>query len=63
MKDPISRSITMKLSRLARQQLVPFERLLTIFLLERMLERLVARKSLSSVLIFKGGYVQPKNGS
>jgi hypothetical protein len=60
MKDPISRSITMKLSRLARQQMVPFERLLTIFLLERMLERLVSRKSLSSALIFKGGYVQSR---
>jgi predicted nucleotidyltransferase component of viral defense system len=50
----------MKLSRLARQQVIPFERLLTIFLLERMLERLVARKSLSSTLIFKGGYVQSR---
>ena len=58
MKDPVSRSISMKLSRLARQQGVVYERLLTIFLLERMLERLVSSKKLSSILIFKGGYVQ-----
>lgn len=56
-KGGIGRSIGMKLSAIAREREIPFEKVLTEFLLERMLARLVNSKALSSVFIFKGGYV------
>ncbi len=52
-----ARSISMKLSAIARQRNVPFERVFTEFLLERMVDRLVLSEELSSSFIFKGGYV------
>jgi hypothetical protein len=54
-KNPKARSIAMKLSSIARSRKVPYERILTEFLIERMLARIT--KKLSSKFIFKGGYV------
>ena len=48
----------MKISRIARERGIVYERLLTLFFIERMLARLVSRKSLARTLVFKGGYVQ-----
>ena len=53
----LTQSITAKLSQLARAQDKPYDKLLTIFLLERAVARLVADPTLARCLIFKGGYV------
>ncbi len=47
----------MKLSALAREKSVPYEKVLTEFLIERMLVRLVTSPQLGAAFIFKGGYV------
>ncbi len=52
-----TRSISMKLSAIARNRNVPFEQVLTEFLLERMVARLVKSEELCSSFIYKGGYV------
>jgi hypothetical protein len=53
----LAQSITAKLSQLSRAQDKPYDKLLTIFLLERAVARLVADSTLARCLIFKGGYV------
>ena len=53
----LARSINQRLSNLATKRKVPFERILTDFLLERLALRLVTDRRLSAALIFKGGYV------
>jgi predicted nucleotidyltransferase component of viral defense system len=55
--NSLAQSVTSKLSLLARSQKKPFDKLLTIFLLERMVARLIADKVLARCLVFKGGYV------
>lgn len=57
MKSGILRSISMKLSAISRKRNVPYINVLTEFLLERLLVRLVGSRKLNSKLIFKGGYV------
>ncbi len=57
MKSKVSRSISMKLSAISREKNVPYINILTEFLLERLLARLVVSQKLASRLIFKGGYV------
>jgi hypothetical protein len=53
----LSQSISTKISQLAKAQDKPYDKLLTIFLLERAVARLVADPTLARCLIFKGGYV------
>ena len=53
----LAQSITAKLSQLTRAQDKPYDKLLTIVLLERAVARLVADTTLARCLIFKGGYV------
>lgn len=53
----LAQAITAKLSHLARAQDKPYDKLLTIFLLERAVARLVADQVLARCLVFKGGYV------
>jgi hypothetical protein len=53
----LARSITDRLTSLAGRQKVPFDSLLSSFLLERMAARLVADPTLARSLVFKGGYV------
>lgn len=53
----LTQSITAKLSQLARNQDKPYDKLLTIFMLERAVARIVADPNLARCLIFKGGYV------
>lgn len=55
--EDIARSISDRLSRLAKKQNASFEALQSAFLLERMAARLLADKSLAKALIFKGGFV------
>ncbi len=50
-------SVTAKLSTLARNQGMPYDRMLTLFLLERAACRLLSDDSLADHLIFKGGYI------
>ncbi len=52
-----TQSISMKLSKIAREESKPYDKVLTIFLLERAIARLVFDPILSQSLIFKGGYV------
>lgn len=58
MTSPLSRSIAMKLSSLAKDQGIAFDRLQTIFYIERMLERFLTSPILLRALVFKGGFVQ-----
>jgi hypothetical protein len=53
----LAQAITAKLSELARTQDKPYDKLLTIFLLERAVARLVSDRTLARCLTFKGGYV------
>lgn len=53
----IAQSTTVKLSQLAKNQGKPFDKLLTIFLLERAIVRMMTDTKLHDHLIFKGGYV------
>ena len=55
--ESLARSVTAQLSKMARSQQKPFDRLLTIFLLERMVARLTSDPQLARCLVFKGGYV------
>jgi hypothetical protein len=52
-----SDSIRKKLSNLAHKLDVPYRNLETVFLIERLVARLVADKKLSQHLVFKGGFV------
>ena len=50
-------SITSRLSKLAREQRKPYDKLQTIFLLERAVSRLTQDNKLAMHMVFKGGYV------
>jgi hypothetical protein len=50
-------SVRAKLSSLAHKFEVPYRNLETVFLIERLVARLVAEKKLSQHLVFKGGFV------
>ena len=52
-----ARSIGAKLSAVAKKLNVPYQKILTEFLLERLVVRLNGNPELSQYLIFKGGYV------
>jgi hypothetical protein len=52
-----SDSVRKKLSNLAHKLNVPYRNLETVFLIERLVVRLVADKTLSQHLVFKGGFV------
>lgn len=52
-----SDSVRKKLSNLAHKLDVPYRNLETVFLIERLVARLVADKKLSQHLVFKGGFV------
>ena len=52
-----ARSISDRLSKIAKNLNLPYKLILTEFIIERLAVRLVAEKSLSHALVFKGGYV------
>ncbi|MCM0605794.1 MAG: nucleotidyl transferase AbiEii/AbiGii toxin family protein [Xanthomonadaceae bacterium] len=52
-----SDSVRKKLSSLAQKLKVPYRNVETVFLIERLVARLVANKKLSTHLVFKGGFV------
>ncbi len=52
-----SDSVRKKLSNLSQQLKVPYRNVETVFLIERLVARLVADKKLSQHLVFKGGFV------
>ena len=52
-----AKSISAKLSILAKVRKVPYESLATVFLIERLLARLVSGPKLAKAFVFKGGYV------
>jgi predicted nucleotidyltransferase component of viral defense system len=52
-----ARSVTDRLSKLARESKTPYAKILTEFLLERLAVRLVSAPDLGGRLVFKGGYV------
>ena len=52
-----SDSVRKKLSNLAQKLKVPYRNVETVFLIERLVARLVADKKLSQHLVFKGGFV------
>ncbi|MBL7672496.1 MAG: nucleotidyl transferase AbiEii/AbiGii toxin family protein [Bdellovibrionaceae bacterium] len=52
-----SDSVRKKLSNLAQKLKVPYRNVETVFLLERLVARIVADKKLSQHLVFKGGFV------
>ena len=54
---PLKTSIMTRLSRLAKEREVPFQNILTDFLIERAAARLTSDRSLFDHLVFKGGYV------
>ena len=56
-KDGKARSISMRLSTIARDRGIAYEKVLTEFLLERLVARLTSSRALGSQFIFKGGYV------
>lgn len=56
-RKSLAQSVSTKLSKLARAQGKPFDKLLTLFLLERAVTRLVSDSDLARCLVFKGGYV------
>lgn len=56
-KAALTRSIMDRLADIANKQQIPFQNILTSFLLERMVARLIRNPELSDKLIFKGGYV------
>ena len=55
--SPLKTSIMARLSRLAKERHVPFQNVLTDFLIERAAVRLTRDRNLFDHLIFKGGYV------
>lgn len=56
-KVDLARSISAKLSSLSKEKAIPYQNLLTTFLLERLLARIIADRKLAQSLVFKGGYV------
>jgi predicted nucleotidyltransferase component of viral defense system len=52
-----SDSVRKKLSKLAQKLKVPYRNVETVFLIERLVARLVADKKLGQHLVFKGGFV------
>jgi hypothetical protein len=50
-------SVRQKLANLSAKLSIPYPSLETVFVLERLVARLVANKELSKRLVFKGGYV------
>lgn len=58
--DALGKSILKRLSNLSRERGVVFQYILTEFLIERMVARLVSSPSTSRVFIFKGGYVSQR---
>ncbi len=52
-----SDSVRKKLSNLAQKLKVPYRNVETVFIIERLVARLVADKKLSQHLVFKGGFV------
>jgi hypothetical protein len=52
-----TRSITDKLSRIAKSLGVAYAKILTEFLLERLVLRLISSPELRGKVVFKGGYV------
>lgn len=56
-KKDQARSLGDKLSKIARECSVPYARVLTEFLLERLAVRLMGSPDLANRLVFKGGYV------
>lgn len=55
--EQLGRSVTDRLRNQATKLQLPFESLLSYFLLERLTARLVADRTLAGRLVFKGGYV------
>ena len=53
----LGKSIGARLSRLAREKQVAYEKILTAFLIERMVARITTNSELGRHVIFKGGYV------
>ena len=53
----LAKSITAKLSTLAKKEKVSYSNILNSFLLERMAARLLSDSQLAEKLIFKGGYI------
>ena len=56
-KSDQAKSIAAKLSKLAKAERIPYEKLAMVFLLERLLARLILNPQLTKSLVFKGGYV------
>jgi predicted nucleotidyltransferase component of viral defense system len=56
-KEDQAKSIAAKLSKISRTKGINYQNISTTFLLERLLARLVADRSLAKSLVFKGGYV------
>jgi hypothetical protein len=57
MTTPFIRSITDRLKRLARERQTPYGEILTQFLIERALARLVLEPAIQNHMVFKGGFV------
>ncbi len=56
-KEDKKKSISKKLSNLAKTHNVPYRSIMMAFYLERLLVRIIANKELKKFCIFKGGYV------
>lgn len=57
MKNPLVRSLSDRIKRLANEQNSPYEEVLTQFLIERATARLMMDRRLFESLVFKGGFV------
>lgn len=57
MTSNISKPISKRLSNLSKKRGVNFLSILTEFLIERLVVRFLSSKELSSLFVFKGGYV------
>lgn len=53
-------SVSQKLLNLQKKTRIPYANLVTVFLLERLVARLIADDSLRKSLVFKGGFVSMK---
>jgi len=56
-KQDQAKSIAAKLSTLSKSKNIPYQNIATVFLLERLLARLLVNPMLAKSLVFKGGYV------
>ncbi len=56
-KSDLAKSISAKLSTIAKSNKLPYQTISMAFFLERLLARLVSDSKLSKSLVFKGGYV------